>query len=183
MFISTNEGSFARRGLAVLRGVGAWVAIHPEQTYVATRIAGLGTCKSTYVEPKRRELPADANGPRRPLVSLVAAAIAALGLLSGCATYQAVVDLRDVTDHGQSERGLADCQNAAGPVSPGARAGRASAPAATMLDAAGDGTRIAPASTCLGSVETASLDGDFKAGNAVQNFQTGTSGRGGFELG
>ena len=177
MFISAQQGSFARRGLAVLKGMGAWVSIHPEQTYVATSISGLGTCKSTYVQPQRRELPVRENGTRRRLVPLVAAAIAALGLLSGCATDQAVVDLRDVTDHGQSERGLADCQNAAGPVSPGAVAGWASAPAATALAKAAGGYGPAVACASLGPVGMASFGGGYEGGSELQNFHDGTNGR------
>ena len=121
MSISTDQGLLRQRGMSVLRGVGALVAIRPEQTYVATSIPGLGPCKSTYCQPQRRELPADARKPMpRSIGPLLAACVAALGLLSGCASYRPVVDLRDVTDRGQYERDIADCQNYAEPVSPGA---------------------------------------------------------------
>jgi hypothetical protein len=119
MSISTGQGSLRQRGLSVLRGMGALVAIRPEQTYVATSIPGLGPCKSTYCQPQRRELPRQARARiSGSLGPLLAACVAALGVLSGCA-YRPVVDLRDVTDRGQTERNLADCQIYAAPVSPG----------------------------------------------------------------
>ena len=54
---STRSDTLATRGLAVLQRLGGWVAIHPEQTYVATSIRGLGACKSTFCPAERRELP------------------------------------------------------------------------------------------------------------------------------
>jgi len=125
MITTSGPDSFASRSLSVLRSVGAWVAINPEQTYVATSIHGLGTCKSTYCHAERRELPARParNRAAGRLAPLLAALVAAAGLLSACAAYRPVVDMRDVTDRGQYEQDLADCQNYAAPVSPGASAG------------------------------------------------------------
>ncbi|MEP7041692.1 MAG: hypothetical protein ABI843_01440 [Dokdonella sp.] len=44
--------------IVVLRGmlpvVAALLAIRPENTSIATRIPGLGDCKSTYCKPERR---------------------------------------------------------------------------------------------------------------------------------
>lgn len=131
MSIFIGQVSLARRGLSVLRGVGAWVAIQPAQTYVAASIPGLGTCKSTYVQPQRRELPERVRNARRPLLPLTTAAIVALGLLSGCAMRAPMADHGDVTEHVRSERGLADCQIPAGPVSPGRT---------VPTDVAGDGS-------------------------------------------
>lgn len=122
MSITSGQGSLAVRGLAVLRSVGEWVAIRPEQTYVATSIRGLGTCKSTYCRAERRELPAPRAGGVR-LAPLAAAAVAAVGFLSACAGYRPTADLRDVTGRDQSEHDLADCQIFSAPVSPGATAG------------------------------------------------------------
>lgn len=45
-----------RSALPVLE---ALLAIRPENTAIATAIPGLGTCKSTYCKPERRE----ARGP------------------------------------------------------------------------------------------------------------------------
>jgi predicted small secreted protein len=116
--ISLRQGTFAARGLAVLHSVSGWVAIQPEQTYVATSIRGLGTCRSTFCPAERRELPA----PRRmgaSIVPLLAALAAAAGILSACASDRPFG--RDVTGGGQIERVPAncqvDCQNRAAPVS------------------------------------------------------------------
>jgi hypothetical protein len=115
--ISSHQGSFAARGLAVLQRVGGWVAIHPEQTYVATSIRGLGACKSTFCPAERRELPA---APRAGagVVPLLAALAAAAGVLSACASDRPLG--RDVTDLGRFERApedcQRDCQNRAAPV-------------------------------------------------------------------
>jgi len=122
MSTSPNHDSLASRSLSVLRNMGALVAINPDQTYVATSIPGLGTCKSTYCQPERRELrkaPANTGA----LAPLLAVAMVALSLLAGCAGYP-LVAARDVSDRGQNERGLADCQIYAEPVSPGASSGR-----------------------------------------------------------
>lgn len=64
---SSPRSTFAARGLAVLQSVGGWVAIRPEQTWVATSIRGIGACKSTFCPAERRELP----GARRAGVSVV----------------------------------------------------------------------------------------------------------------
>ncbi|HKE49719.1 MAG TPA: hypothetical protein VKB52_16765 [Rhodanobacteraceae bacterium] len=122
MNISSGQDSFAARGLAVLRSVGEWVAIRPEQTYVATSIRGLGTCKSTYCHAERRELPARQAGRGWRPAPLAAAAVAAVGFLSACADYRPRADLRDVTGRDQYEHDLADCQIFAAPVSPGVAA-------------------------------------------------------------
>src|SRR4051812_34705442 len=105
--ISPRQGTFAARGLAVLHSVSGWVAIQPEQTYVATSIRGLGTCRSTFCPAERRELPA----PRRigaSVVPLLAALAAAAGILSACASDRPFG--RDVTGGGQIERVPANCQ-------------------------------------------------------------------------
>jgi len=144
MSTSPEQGSLASRSLSVLRNMGAWVAINPDQTYVATSIPGLGACKSTYCQPQRRalpEAPAKAEKPRG-LAPLLAVAMVALGLLAGCAGYP-LVAARDVSDRGQNARqngrDLADCQIYAEPVSPGASAGRGDLPGGlTGADAAGD---------------------------------------------
>jgi len=121
MFFTSGQISLASRGLTVLRGVGAWVAINPDQTYVATSIPGLGTCKSTYCPPVRRDIARQAHKARTlPTAPLLALLAVTAGILSGCAWYRPMADLRDVTERGQSERDLADCQNYAEPVSPGA---------------------------------------------------------------
>lgn len=119
MSTSYTRSSLAIRGLSVLRSVGGWVAISPEQTYVATSIRGLGPCKSTYCRAERRELP-DPSGTREGAkwVPLVAAALAAVGLLASCASYRPMTDRQGVANPDQYERSLADCQKYAGPVSP-----------------------------------------------------------------
>ena len=116
--ISSRQTTFAARSLAILHSVSGWVAIRPEQTYVATSIRGLGTCRSTFCPAERRELPA----PRRmgaSVVPLLAALAAAAGILSACASDRPFG--RDVTGGGQIERVPADCQvdcqNRAAPVS------------------------------------------------------------------
>jgi hypothetical protein len=181
MSISTDKGSLKRRGLSVLRGMGALVAINPDQTYVATSIPGLGTCKSTYCQPQRRELTAAAKGGRRSLAPLLVASIAALGLLSGCATYRPVVDMRDVTDHGQYERDLADCQNYAAPVSPGASAGAGAIFGALLgaaLGAAVGDHSVALDAARFGAVEGAVVGGTSGAATQVQIVRNCMSGRG-----
>ena len=40
----------------VLPVIGALVAIRPENTCIAASIPGLGTCKSTFCKPERRDL-------------------------------------------------------------------------------------------------------------------------------
>jgi predicted small secreted protein len=115
--MSSRQDSFATRSLAVLQRLGGWVAIHPEQTYVATSIRGIGSCKSTFCPAERRELPA---GPRAGsgVVPLLVALAAAAGVLSACATDRPLG--RDVTDLGRFERApedcQRDCQNRAAPV-------------------------------------------------------------------
>jgi predicted small secreted protein len=115
--VSSRQGSFASRGLAVLRSVSGWVAIHPEQTYVATTIRGLGACRSTFCPAERRELPARRAGSA--IVPLLAALVTAAGILSACASDRPFG--RDVTGGGQFERApedcQVDCQNRAAPVS------------------------------------------------------------------
>jgi predicted small secreted protein len=104
--ISPRQGTFAARGLAVLHSVSGWVAIQPEQTYVATSIRGLGTCRSTFCPAERRELPARRAG--FGAVPLIAALAAVAGILSACASDRPFG--RDVTGGGQFERAPADCQ-------------------------------------------------------------------------
>jgi hypothetical protein len=116
---SNTRSSLAVRGLSVLRSVGAWVAISPEQTYVATSIRGLGPCKSTYCRAERRDLPtAVRKDTGAKWVPLVAAALAAVGLLASCASYRPLGDQDGVADRDQYGRDIADCQNQAGSVSP-----------------------------------------------------------------
>lgn len=103
--LSSTHGSLAARGLSVLRRLGGWVAIHPEQTYVATSIRGIGACKSTFCPAERRDLPAAARGN---LLPTIAAFAAAAGILTACASARPFG--RDVTDPGQIERAPEDCQ-------------------------------------------------------------------------
>lgn len=174
MSISTDQGSFRQRGLTVLRGMGALVAIRPEQTYVATSIPGLGPCKSTYCQPQRRELPQQARARiPRSLGPLLAACVAALGVLSGCA-YRPVVDLRDVTDRGQTERNLADCQIYAAPVSPGVATGTGAVVAISGGPAPGAHAGEVSGSTCFGAVLGATACADAR----VPNLRNGLGGRG-----
>lgn len=115
---ASRQATFAARGLAVLNRVGRWVSIHPEQTYVATSIRGLGTCRSTFCPAERRELPV-ARSVGASVIPLLAALAAAAGILSACASDRPFG--RDVTGGGQFERAPADCQvdcqNRAAPVS------------------------------------------------------------------
>jgi hypothetical protein len=122
MSTSPGQDTLASRGLSVLRNMGAWVAINPDQTYVATSIPGLGACKSTYCQPQRRELSAAKIEGSGTLAPLLAVALAALGLLAGCAGYP-VAGAHGVSGRGQDARNFTDCQNYAEPVSPGAAAG------------------------------------------------------------
>lgn len=183
MNISTGPNSFATRSLSILRSVGTWVAISPEQTYVATSIRGLGTCKSTYCRPERRELPVAVTRQRvrGRLAPLLAVGIAAIGLLSSCATYRPLVDMRDVTDRGQYERDLADCQNYAAPVSPGASAGAGAIFGAILgaaLGAAVGNRDVALDAARFGAVEGAVAGGTAGAGTQVQIIRNCMSGRG-----
>jgi hypothetical protein len=180
MFMSSASDSLAARGLSVLRSVGGWVAIHPEQTYVATSIRGFGACRSTYCPAERRELPAreSAGGRSAPLIAV---ALAALGLLSSCATYRPIVDMRDVSDRGQYERDLADCQNYAAPVSPGASAGVGALFGAILgaaLGAAVGDHELAREAARFGAVEGAVAGGAAGAGTQVDIIRNCMSGRG-----
>ena len=116
--ISSRRTAFAARGLAILHSMSGWVAIRPEQTYVATSIRGLGACRSTFCPAERRELPV-ARRMGTGAVPLLAALTAAAGILSACASDRPFG--RDVTGGGQIERAPADCQvdcqNRAAPVS------------------------------------------------------------------
>jgi len=124
MSTSYTRSTLAIRGLSVLRSVGAWVAISPEQTYVATSISGLGPCKSTYCRAERRELPASVGvEASSKWVVLVAAALASVGLLASCATYAPKVNGQGVAIRDQTGRDLVDCQNLSGPVRPAGSAG------------------------------------------------------------
>ena len=180
MNISSQPDSFAARSLAVLRSVGGWVAIHPEQTYVASSIRGIGACKSTYCHAERRELPAPMRGRSR-LAPLLAAMVAAVGLLSACAAYRPVVDMRDVTDRGQFERDLVDCQNYAAPVSPGASAGVGALFGAMLgaaLGAAVGDHQLAVDAASWGALEGAVAGGAGAADTEVQIVRNCMSGRG-----
>lgn len=183
MNTSSRPDSFAARSLAILRSVGGLVTIHPEQTYVATSIRGIGTCKSTYCHAERRELPAvesDRSG-RIGLAPLLAAMVAAIGLLSSCATYRPLVDMRDVTDRGQFERDLADCQNYAAPVSPGASAGVGALFGAMLgaaLGAAVGDHQLAADAARLGAVEGAVAGGAGAADTQVEIVRNCMGGRG-----
>jgi hypothetical protein len=64
--------SLAARSLSVLRSVGAWVAIHPEQTYVATSIRGLGACTSAYCPAERRDAGSREKSRRSKIAPLLA---------------------------------------------------------------------------------------------------------------
>jgi len=156
MSIFSRPRAIAIRGLAVLQSVGTWVTIHPEQTYVATSISGLGACKSAYCPAIRRELPKRTTRRSRGLSKAVA--LAAVVLLSGCVPGRQV-RLADVTDRGHYERDLADCQILAAPVSPGAAVSRGLAVEATALVAAsGEGAMAvdaAPFGVAAGSASGA----------------------------
>jgi hypothetical protein len=170
--IPSRQGSLAARGIAVLQRFGGWVSIHPEQTWVATSIRGLGACKSTFCPAERRELPA---APRAGagVVPLLAALAAAAGVLAACASDRTLA--RDVTDPGQFERASEDCQgdwqNRAAPVrreataslaasaaSPAVRVGVVEAPAAREpagSERGSDGAQATPAAakTAFGKAE------------------------------
>jgi uncharacterized protein YcfJ len=183
MFTSSNPDSFATRSLSVLRSVGDWVAINPEQTYVATSIRGLGACKSTYCHAERRDLPAKVAGTGfgRRVAPLLAALVAAVGLLSACATYRPLVDMNDVTDRGQYEHDLADCQNFAAPVSPSATAGAGAVFGAILgaaLGAAVGDRDLALEAARLGAVEGAVAGGMAGADDQVQIIRNCMDGRG-----
>ena len=183
MFISSHPNSLAARSLSVLRSVGTLVAINPDQTYVATSIRGLGTCKSTYCQAERRELPASHANRRLQgrLAPLLAAVVATIGLLAGCATYRPMVDMRDVTDRDQYERDIADCQNYAGSVSPGASAGAGAIFGAILgaaLGAAVGDREVAVEAARFGAVEGAVAGGAAGAGTQVQIVRNCMSGRG-----
>lgn len=127
MIVSSAPASFTARSLSVLRSVGAWMTIAPEQTYVATSIRGLGACKSTYCKAERREPPARAAAFRNGrLAALFAVALAATGLLSGFAAHRQA-EARDMAEPDQLGPGIADCQKSAAPVSSGVLAGGAAA--------------------------------------------------------
>jgi len=138
MIISSGTGSLASRGLSALRNMGAWVAIHPDQTYVATSIPGLGMCKSTYCRAVRGQPPHSATSKktRAALAPLIAVAAASLGILAGCAGYRPAAGL---TDLGQTVRHFANCQNYAEPVSPGTSAGAALLADSSVIRATGTG--------------------------------------------
>lgn len=119
MTVSPSPASLSARSLAVLRSVGTWMTIAPEQTYVATSIRGLGACKSTYCKPERRELPARLPMPGSRLAALLAVAVAATGLLSGFMA-RGMAEARDMAEPDQLGPGIADCQKSAAPVSSGA---------------------------------------------------------------
>lgn len=181
MFKSAARDSLAARGLSVLRSVGGWVAIHPGETYVATSIRGLGPCTSAYCPAERRELRVREQSPRRSAAPLIAVALAAIGLLSSCATYRPIVDMRDVADRGQYERDLADCQNYAAPVSPGASAGAGALFGAILgaaLGAAVGDHELAREAGRLGAVEGAVAGGAAGAGTQVDIIRNCMSGRG-----
>jgi hypothetical protein len=183
MIMSSGPDSLAVRGLLVLRRVGAWVAINPEQTYVATSIRGLGTCKSTYCRAERRDLPASkrGDGVARRVAPALAAAVVAAGLLSGCATYRPLVDLRGVDDRGRYESDLADCQNYAAPVSPGASAGAGAIFGAVLgaaLGAAVGNRDVALDAARLGAVEGALAGGSAGAATEAEIIRNCMTGRG-----
>jgi predicted small secreted protein len=175
--ISSRQGSFAARGLAVLQSLGGWVAIHPEQTYVATSIRGLGACRSTFCPAERRELKAARRGGGARIVPLIAALAAAAGVLTACASDRPFG--RDVTDSGRFERAPQDCQhdcqNRAAPVRGDAAASAAASAESAAVstaavdvrdahEAAGSGSesnateaRLAAAKTALGKADRVAL--------------------------
>jgi hypothetical protein len=114
-----KANALTAHGLSMLRSVGGLMAIGPEKTYVASSIRGLGPCRSTYVAPTRRDLP-ERDASYRLHTSLLLAAVAALGLLSACATHRSGDRVGAVC-----AAALADCQKDAAPVSPGAATGMA----------------------------------------------------------
>lgn len=119
MIVSSGLASFSAQSLAVLQRVGGWMTIAPEQTYVATSIRGLGTCKSTYCKAERRDLAVRTAAPNGRLAALLAVAVAASGLLSGFAAHRIPAEARDMAEPDQLGPGIADCQKSAAPVSPG----------------------------------------------------------------
>jgi hypothetical protein len=135
MIVSSNIALFSSRSLAVLRSVGAWMTIAPEQTYVATSISGLGACKSTYLKAERRDLPARRALPSGRLAALLAVAVAVSGLLSGFTAQRMPAEARDMAEPDQLGPGIADCQKSAASVSSGVSAGEATA-ATLSCDAA-----------------------------------------------
>lgn len=180
MNTSSRPSSFAARSLSVLRSVGGWVTIQPEQTYVATSIQGIGTCRSTYCPAERRDLLAAQRG-RAGVAPLLAAMVAAVGMLTACAAYRPLVDMRDVTDRGQFERDLADCQNFAAPVSPGASAGVGALLGAMMgaaLGAAVGDHELAVEAARFGALEGAIAGGAGAADTQVQIVRNCMDGRG-----
>jgi hypothetical protein len=127
MFASSSPASFPARSLAVLRSVGAWMTIAPEQTYVATSIRGLGTCRSTYLKAERRDLPERAAVPAGRLAALLAVAVAISGLLSGFTAHRMPAEARDMAEPDQLGPRIADCQKSAASVSSGAPVGETAA--------------------------------------------------------
>ena len=126
MIVSSGRASFSARSLAVLRRVGGWMTIAPEQTYVATSIRGLGDCRSTYCKAERRELPVRSAIPGGRLAALLAMAVGASGLLSGFAGHRHA-EARDMAEPDQLGPGIADCQKSAASVSSSTSAGAAAA--------------------------------------------------------
>jgi hypothetical protein len=127
MIVSSNPASFPARSLAVLRSVGAWMTIAPEQTYVATSIRGLGVCKSTYLKAERRELSPRTAMPGVRAAALLAVAVAVSGLLSGFTAHRMPAEARDMAEPDQLGPRIADCQKSAAPVSSGAATGEVTA--------------------------------------------------------
>jgi hypothetical protein len=148
MILSSSPASFSARSLSLLRSVGGWMTIAPEQTYVATSIRGLGVCKSTYCKPERRELPVRAPLPSAQLGAVLAVAVAACGLLTGFAGHRFPAEARDMAEPDQLGPGIADCQKSAAPVSPGATADEPRAAAlacgSSPAVAASDSTGVDP---------------------------------------
>jgi hypothetical protein len=149
MTASSSPASLSARSLAVLRSVGAWMTIAPEQTYVATSIRGLGVCTSTYCKPERRALPVRPALPSFRFAALLAVAVAASGLLAGFMS-RGMAEARDMAEPDQLGPGIADCQKSAAPVSSGPRsdegvAAALSCDATPAMAAVGtEGTRSAP---------------------------------------
>lgn len=145
MIVSSATASFSARTLAVLRSVGGWMTIAPEQTYVATSIRGLGACRSTYCKAERRELPVRTAIPGGRLAALLAVAVGVSGLLSGFAAHRMPAEARDMAEPDQLGRGIADCQKSAVPVSSG-----------TPADVTAPGCDPAPAMASAGTAEVLS---------------------------
>jgi hypothetical protein len=168
MIVAPGPASLSRRSLALLKSVGAWMTIAPEQTYVATSIRGLGACRSTYCKAERRELPVRAALPGGRLAMLLAVAFGASGLLSGFAGHRHA-EARDMAEPDQLGPGIADCQKPAAPVSSGASAGDAAQ--------AGASCGSAPSVAAAGAVSA----GDFDfAGSADAIARAAAAGRVGF---